>query len=207
MDNHLKRVYLQEVGTQCDFALRAVVHVNHALHVLELRKSGQVDTQAAHQEVFRNLHSLFTHASNISRLLWPPRPPRKRGESNEAYQARRDRTVARGQTLRELLEIGNGEHPLKGRTLRDHLQHFDERLDDWTVTSRNVNIMQDYIGPPGSVVVGLDDSDRMRGFDPGSANLTFRGETYNVQTLVTAIDALKPIAERKEKELWRSLPP
>lgn len=208
MDEHLKGVYLREVSKQCDFALQAAMHVNGALEVLrsdELRGSGQINKNAIHGEVFRNLHSLLTHASNISRLLWPPRPLRKRGETDEQYKARQASTSARGQKLRELLKIRSNDHPLKSRTLRDHLEHFDERLDNWATTSEHRNILQDYIGPPGGIV-GLEASDRMREFDPASTNVTFCGETYNVQALVTAIEELTATAKQKVEEIWHSPP-
>jgi hypothetical protein len=112
--------------------------------------------------------------------------------------------LERGETLRQLLEI-RSDHPLQGRTLRDHLEHFDERLDDWAATSERRNIVQDYIGPHGGIG-GLPDSDRMRAFDPDSCTLTFRGETYHVQPLVTAIDELVPVVAQKEEELRHSPP-
>jgi hypothetical protein len=183
LDKHIKSIYLHEVERQCVFALNAASEVNEALQ------------QASNgDEVFRNLHSLLTHASNVSRLLWPANPPKKKGETKEKYASRRKSIMSRGRTLRQLVNVPDAGHPLQKRTLRDHIEHFDERLDDWQATSKRRNIVQDLIGPHNSIT-GIDDSDRMRAFDPSTKEFNFRGESYDLQKIVTAIAQVSAAAK------------
>jgi len=55
-------------------------------------------------------------AGSVSRIFWPPRN-RERGEH-----------------LRKFVGVP-GDHGLKDRRLRDHIEHLDERLDKWTAES------------------------------------------------------------------------
>lgn len=57
----------------------------------------------------------LTHAAALSRFFWPARE--------------KDATAARAKKLREA--FGMQESPLKDRGLRNDLEHFDERLDEY----------------------------------------------------------------------------
>src|SRR5690606_10066275 len=152
-----------------------------------------------HAEVFRQTHSFLTHASNVSRLFWPPKPRKRKAESPESFETRCAFTTERGKTLLELFELDD-KSPLKSRVLRDHLEHYDERLDDWSNTSIARNMASDTIGP-SNAIVGLDPSDTMRWFDPTTLSFRFRGETYALQPLATAVDQLPQRAVALEEQL------
>lgn len=62
------------------------------------------------------LQEALSHCAAISRFLWPV------GKSKLA--------AARGQTLRKSLRVSE-ESPLKSRTLRNAIEHFDERMDEY----------------------------------------------------------------------------
>jgi len=203
MDNFLQRVYVGEIKTQCQFALNAVGNLNHALQ--QLNSEAQMEAAQRsffHAEVFRQIHSFLTHASNVSRLFWPPVPKRKQNETELQHHARLASLdkVQRAISLRQLYRIED-TNVLKNRTLRDHLEHYDERLDDWRKTSVNRNIASDTIGPSNSIV-GLAATDMMRWFDPTTKHFRFRGEEYSLQELATAVDLLLPESIRLEEELW-----
>jgi hypothetical protein len=203
MDTFLKRIYVGEIKSQCQFALNAIGSLNHALKQV----SGGIQVEQAqrmffHSEVFRQIHSFLTHASNVSRLLWPPVPKQRETESDADYQARiqpQDK-VQRAVSLRSLYGIDDG-NGLKNRSLRDHLEHYDERLDDWRKTSVQRNIVSDMIGPKNSIV-GIAPTDAMRWFDPSTNNFYFRGEEYNLQALASSVDVLLPQSVQLENELW-----
>ena len=73
--------------------------------------------------------------------------------------------------------------------MRDHFEHFDERLDDWAENSRNRNIISRLLGPRSAVGGNaIDDSDIIHHYDPSSKIYSFRGEPFNIQDLVTGID-------------------
>ncbi|MFL6273930.1 MAG: hypothetical protein ACJ74G_01885, partial [Blastocatellia bacterium] len=147
---------------------------------------------------FRAIHSFLTHTSNVSKLLWPPGTERRKNESEIQYHKRceKDKRVARALSraveLRQTLRLPDDDHPLKNRTLRDQLEHFDERLDRWQETSSSHNYFQDYIGTQGSIV-GASEGDIMRWFNPSTATFIFRGESYSLQELATAVEETLPI--------------
>lgn len=199
MDTFLQRVYVSEISSQGRFALNAVGALNQALQAIR-GSDGDLDKRKFfHSEVFRQTHSFLTHASNISRLFWPPQPKKRRDETPEAFVQRQEFTASRGALLLALFGLDDSSS-LKSRVLRDHLEHYDERLDHWSNTSERRNLASDTIGPPNAIV-GLDPSDTMRWFDPTTNAFRFRGEEYELQPLATAVDQLLPKAASLEVSL------
>ena len=196
MDGRDVGIYLMEAETQCRLVHGAVLALNQALQANAQKPEGEINWEQmayVQREVFRSLHSLLTHASNVSRLFWPP------GGDNPAAMKRKER----GRMLRSKVGLPDDGHPLHKRTLRDHLEHFDERIDLWRETSVRKNYVQDAIAPKGSIQ-GLEETDMMRWYDPAAKTFRFRGEEYNIQELVASVDALlpllKPAAEAAERE-------
>jgi hypothetical protein len=138
------------------------------------------------------LHSFLTHASNMSRLLWPAIPKQGSDEPEAKYQARleTDPRLKRAARLKELLGIETGAHLLRSRKLRNHLEHFDERLDDWSIASEDHDFVKEHIGPE-SQIAHLAPKDRLRSFDPALAVFCFRGERFELGPLTKEISALK----------------
>jgi hypothetical protein len=189
-------VYLREADTQCRLVIGAVVALNNAMEAASRESGGPTDWQRfefVQGEIFRSLHSLLTHASNVSRLFWPP------AGKGAVAQKREER----GRLLRQRVGLPDDSHPLKTRTLRDHLEHFDERIDHWRETSVRKNYAQDLVGPKG-MIVGLEETDMMRWYDPSQKRFMFRGESFDIQGLVAALDQLRPLlkpaAEAAEAE-------
>lgn len=130
-------------------------------------------------DFFQYALDLIHHASAISRIFWPP------GGRNKESKKRAQR---RGQFLRDLLELQSG-HALQNRALRDHFEHFDERLDEWAESSKNRNIVRQLFGPRTAIGGdAIQDSDIIHHFDPDTNIFGFRGEHYNIQELATGID-------------------
>lgn len=178
-------VYLNEAETQCQMAIGAVMALNNAMQAESTNEDGTQDWEKfkfIQGEIFRSVHSLLTHASNISRIFWPPTG---RGQKAETRGNR-------GKILREKVGLPDEDHPLHKRTLRDHLEHFDERIDHWRETSIRKNYAQDLVGPKG-MIQGLEETDMMRWYDPERKCFVFRGENFDIQELVSAIDALRPV--------------
>lgn len=204
MDNFVKRVYVSEIKKQCQYALSAIHHLNHSLQQIN-NHNPNANSELywhSHSEVFRQVHSFLTHASNVSRMFWPPTPKRKERETEANYQLRLSKNdkVARAIALKKEYQLDD-DNPLKDRKLRDHLEHFDERLDHWRNTSINRIIVSDIIGPPNAIA-GPAATDMMRWFDPSRNVFTFRGEEYDLQLIATAIDQLLPKSVQLEDHLW-----
>lgn len=95
------QVYIQEARTQIDFAKSSW----HAF--LGSERQGKLTF-----DIFLHLHHFLTHAAIVDKILGP-----KKGSE-------RDKLLAD--------HIDLSKVNLKSfRKLRDHLEHFDERLDKW----------------------------------------------------------------------------
>ena len=205
MDEFTKKIFVVELEKQCRFALNAVGQLNFSVKHLNSPGLEQEKPAFFHSEVFRGIHSFLTHAGNVSKILWPGTVPKqKRNETDNQYQQRIrkiKRAVLRATELRDELRLPK-EHILKSRKLRNHLEHFDEKIDDWEEHSKNKNFAQDYIGPPNAIV-GIAGTDSMRSFNPSDGTFLFRGETFSLKVIATALDNLLPTLVLKEKELWQ----
>ncbi|TVQ10055.1 MAG: hypothetical protein EA368_08240 [Leptolyngbya sp. DLM2.Bin27] len=202
MDNFVKSVYVNEIKRQCEFAVSAINHLNYSLQQLH---ACDIDSNQRHffySEVFRSIHSFLTHASNVSRMFWPSVPRKKKYESNEAYKARilKLDKVARAEALKEEYSLKENS-ALKNRNLRDHLEHYDERLDHWRKNSKNRNIAPENIGPLSSIRPSPDALDNMRQFDPSRNIYMFRGEEYDLQNIATAISEILSLSQNLEEKL------
>ena len=67
---------------------------------------------------WHSAQALLISAANLSKLFWP------QGESGD------DTKSAKAAALRSAFGVTSG-HTLQDRTLRNHFEHFDERLDTW----------------------------------------------------------------------------
>ena len=155
--------YLREIIVQADYCLVAVLAMNRHL------KESNVPL------FFREAQAFLVNAAALSRLLWPA--------SNGARE--------RGASLRALLSLPD-EHPLRSRKLRDHLEHFDERLDRWLRETSGRNVVDFHIGP-ASVIggAGIERRDFLRVFEPDRSVFTFRGEEFDIQLLATSVEELR----------------
>jgi hypothetical protein len=78
--------------------------------------------------------------------------------------------------------------------MRNHFEHYDERLDIWWRTSTNHIIVDMVVGPRGWVMDGVAESDMFRQFDPTTRDVIFWGEAFNIQRIVDEVQRLLPIA-------------
>ena len=85
------------------------------------------DARAADDE-FRTWHAIqaiLTAGACISRILWPG------GKGPKGDKDRKQARLERQAQLRRRLDLRDDSNPLGDRTVRDHFEHFDERLDEW----------------------------------------------------------------------------
>jgi hypothetical protein len=172
MDSFIERVFISEIKTQCEFALRAVEELRQELELRDTRR------------VFFYAQAFLGAAGNVSKLLWPQSP----------------KIPGRGERLRELLRVPD-DSPVEPRTFRNHFEHFDERLEDWAMASRN-KVFVDFNVAPAGGIVGPDPADFMRNLDPNTLTLTFRGETYELGSVERALRDIQKVAEAKLNERW-----
>lgn len=151
MDEFTEEIFLRELVQQCQHAIGAVEKMNECLK--------NVDPA----EFFREAGDFLQHSSAVSRILWPP------GNKNRTSKKR---AKQRGAHLKEKLGVLDG-HVLQNRNLRDHFEHFDERLDDWAEKSAHKRIVDNMIGPRSAFGKVVRDDEIMRMYDPAKKEIVF----------------------------------
>lgn len=181
MDEHLLRLYLGQVKAECEAAFNAIQGLNAALQSPE------------EASPFPSAQALVHHAAAVSRMFWPP------GSRNK--QAK-ERAALRGETLRNAICLTT-PHPVQSRTLRDHFEHFDERLDAWAEASKHRNIIKQLVGTRAAVGGdGVEDGDIIHHYDPATKVYAFRGEKFDVQDLATGLSDIYEKVKARFGDDW-----
>ncbi|MCY1684009.1 hypothetical protein [Kocuria sp. SL71] len=166
MDPMLMQLHQRQIKHQCQAALIGIDVANQGMHESD-------------QDIFwAGIQGFLTATANVSKTLW--------GTEGRKF-------VVSRQPLREALGVSD-DSPLASRDLRNHLDHFDERLDEWYATSESHNFVDFYIGPPGSLGLDLDPRDMFRQFDQTENIITFWGENHPIGPIVAALQDLLPRA-------------
>jgi hypothetical protein len=108
-------IFLSLALTETARALRAIDEVERLAGVRVQVQPGVERREL--QTVFDHIRLALQFSSNVSKIFWPHRNAAERG--------------TRLRTLAGLPE----RHPLADRRLRNHIEHMDERLDEWTAQS------------------------------------------------------------------------
>lgn len=178
MSSGFEDAYLREIVIQGQYALMSVQAMNA---ILEAKGSAVA--------FFREAQSFLNQAAAMSRILWPPK-------------THTPTAVARAEHLRKVLEVTES-HPLRRRTLRDHLEHFDERLDRWSQETTHGTIIDLTIGPATQFVGGeaVSRGDFLRVYEPERKVFTFRGDEFDIQELVGGVEHLMTAASKRADDL------
>ena len=165
----LKHVLLGEIELQAQLAAKAA----------ERLVTEEADFDAI--ELWSAIQSILTAAANVSRILSPPRPESK----------------TRGAMLRDLLQI-DASNPLLQRKLRNHFEHYDERIEEWFSSMTRSTYVDQIIGPlPGFLRDFPQNAHRQ--YDPATQTLTFRGDSLNLRSI---LEALEEIRGRVRSVVW-----
>jgi hypothetical protein len=165
-DRFVLHVFQMEVAMQCRFALMAYNEVRTAL------------LQGDDDRVWFALQALLVASGNVSKLLWPIK-----------HKHSKRRAV-----LRATLGIDDTSALKPPCTLRDHLEHFDERLEAWAEQPTRHNFVETFFGSP-SDIGRVDPGDLVRAFDPPTATVVVRGNRYELRPIVEEFAALFPVAQ------------
>ena len=97
---------------------------------------------------------------------------------------------------------------LRTVAMRNNYEHFDERLERWSETSRQSNYLDLSVIPVNAVhgpdaIRGLDDI-KLRTYDPATGVLTFWGEQFDIRALIKEIEQ---ILLRLREECQKPVPP
>lgn len=177
-DEHVLTAFQVQVSSQCEFGLLAVELLNAALTAPK-----GTPQELVQRQVWFAIQAFLVAAANVSKLLWGSK------RSDPEMQQKQDEQRAR---LRASLGVPD-DSPLRSRKFRNLLEHFDREIEHWAETTRNRNLLDGHIGPPGSVS-GLNWRDHFRTFDPATATLTIRRMKLELQPIATALEQLAPVA-------------
>ena len=156
------RIFRREIERQCKFAIIAREQI----------KTGLLNSDL--DIVWYAIQNFLVAVGNMSKIFWPINPK---------YENR-------GKELRGSLGIQDNS-PIQPRNFRNRFEHFDERLEEWATSSKRHNFVDSNIGP-ASKIVGIDQEDFLRNFNPTNWTLTFRGDKYELKPIIKAIDELYP---------------
>ena len=168
-------IMLQFTLSECGRALAALHRVDAAsVPQPHPRHTGEIYEIIP---VFDAIRLALQLSANISKMLWPPR------------------NTARGVHLRGLAGVPD-DHPLRDRTLRNHVEHIDERLDAWTAVSPRPFICVETIVPPAyprdGVGIAMEDVAAIV-YDQGTRTIHLFGDTFPLLDLAAS---LKDVGDR-----------
>jgi hypothetical protein len=157
--------------------------------MMQYSSSRSENEKTSSDRVWMSVESFLIAAANISKTLWPSRPPKC---SKCHYQPELGREVyARGLQLRSILSV-NDDSPLGNRHFRNFFEHYDFQLEKWLKQFDNQHIYDSNIGPIESVIRNSSKPSFMiRHFDQYRSIIYFRGKEYHVNPVVNAMKELK----------------
>jgi len=169
-------LFHMEIARQCNFALFAEADLRQYLQQLTPPPNfTDSDIRAILSQgavlidrFWYSAHALLSATANISKILWP---------SNQSTRSQED-----ARQIRAGLGIDDTS-PLKNRRMRDHFEHFDERIERFAQS--DVNYVDTGIGH--RLVHSDPPAVHMRNFDPEENSITFQNETLLLGPTMEAI--------------------
>ena len=162
MDVMLLRSFQRQVELQCAFIIKADEELKSAIE------------QRNVHNIFYSIQNLLNAGANISKALW--------GQKGRNHEQRK--------LLRESIGILDSSS-LKEVSMRNNFEHIDERLDRWWSESKDHNYTDMNIGPK-DMISGVDQFDMFRHYDPKTTDLTFWGESFNINSIVSEVKLIFP---------------
>jgi hypothetical protein len=127
---------------------------------------------------FFYIQAFLVAAANVSKLLWTTA------------------NATRGDELRKLLNVTD-DSPIASKTLRNHFEHFDERIERWVKQSTRHNFIDRNVFSGGRGIVGAEEIDILRNLNSATLTITFWGETYNLPQVEEALKKVHDLAKQK----------
>ena len=122
--------------------------------------------------VWSSIQSILVAAGNVSKILWPSTEYTERGEK-----------------LRELLKVDDS-NILSDRSLRNHFEHYDERIEDW-FKKQSSAVYSDLAVDPFKSIWGNVPTNQHRAYDPLTQTLTFRGESFDLAAVLKELKEIR----------------
>jgi hypothetical protein len=174
MQMRLLRIYQSQVKLQCQFVLMSADDLASALATTG-RNADKIG------RVFFAIQNMLNAAANLSKAFW--------GQA-------RSRELER-EPLRKSLGVEDTS-PIRQVRMRNHYEHFDERLAEWWKQSTHRNYLDRTIGIRRPA--GLASVDLFRMFMPSTGELWFWGEKFDLNAIVAEARRILPLATEESKK-------
>jgi len=129
--------------------------------------------------LFLNIHHFIVHISNVFKIV-QPKITDELSFKNYRVKNLKIKYTQIPQIEPKLLHI------------RNDFEHFDERIDNWIINSKNHNYADKNIGDLKSIK-GLDPKDSFRWYNPETKILYFCGNEYPLDDLYKYIVEIKKV--------------
>lgn len=120
-------------------------------------------------EVWCSIQSILIATGNVSKVLWP----------NKKYKIR-------GERLRKMLNVDNTSL-LNDRRFRNHFEHYDERIEEWFNEKSPTVYIELSMNP---TLRGTFASGDHRGYNSFNNSLIFRGESLDIGAVLMALEEI-----------------
>lgn len=120
-------------------------------------------------EVWSSIQSILVAAGNVSKILWP----------NKKYKSR-------GERLRQMLNV-KADNLLSNRKFRNHFEHYDERIEEWFSANSSAVYSDLAMNPSLRRSVATNSH---RGYNSFNNTLVFRGELLDLNELLKALEEI-----------------
>lgn len=124
-------------------------------------------------EIWSATQSILVAAANVSKILWPQRKT----------------SAERGKILRMRLNVDD-HNLLSDRNLRNHFEHYDERIENWFENNYSAVYMDSRIDSFESIW-GRNPANLHRVYNPMTQTLTFRGESVDLAEILKALEEIR----------------
>ena len=124
-------------------------------------------------EVWSSIQSILVAAGNVSKILWP---------QEKKYEVR-------GKGLRELLKVDDN-NILSDRSLRNHFEHYDDRIEKW-FKGKSSAVYSDLAIDPLKSMRRNFPTNHHRAYDPLTQTLTFRGESFDLAAVLKELKEIR----------------
>lgn len=175
MDKMTLRVFQGQVASQCQVLLaeteRAQIALDDMTHNRNWPQCMDVFWEAA--------QNLLVAAANIAKALW--------GSGGKKATERAD--------LRMSLSVDDTSLLKASPILRNHFEHFDDRIEEWEQRSERKLFVDRNVGDKNKMIFPAPaDYEVFRNYDPATTELTFWGDSVNLRELVAEAGRILPIA-------------
>jgi hypothetical protein len=122
------------------------------------------------------IQTILVSAANLSKMFWGDKPT----------------AAARRRPLRRSLRVTK-RSPLYSRALRNHFEHFDEKLEGWFRSTPHGNYAGRNVSPTKEFSLGQ--TKRFAHYDPDTGKVTFWGHSMVLDRLVQEAARIRLLAE------------